>query len=69
MQGTTMESTVEQSRSNLVLDDELDSVEWNQLQTEYVKKPSKGIDQVQDSFEGGVQYFSDVMPSPNKWLP
>ena len=50
-----MESTLEQSRSNLVLGDELDSVEWNQLQTEYVKKPSKWIDQVQDSFEGGVQ--------------
>ena len=64
-----MESTVEQSRSNLVLDDELDSVEWNQLQTGSVKKPSKGIDQVQDSLEGNIQYFSDVMPSPNKWLP
>ena len=64
-----MESTVEQSRSNLVLDDELYSVEWNQLQTRSVKKPSKWIDQVQDSLEGNIQYFSDVMPSPNKWLP
>ena len=60
---------MEQSRSNLVLNDELDSVEWNQLQTGSVKKPSKGIDQVQDSIEGNIQYFSDVIPLPNKWMP
>ena len=32
-----MESTVEQSRSNLVSGNESDSGEWNKLQTKYEK--------------------------------
>ena len=69
MGGTKMESTVEKSHPNLVADYELDSREWNQLQTEYLEKPSGVIDQVQDILEENIQGFSEYMPPRNNLLP
>ena len=57
---------MEQSLSNLLLDDELDSGECPQLHTEYAQKPLGLIDQVQDIIEENNQYFGKGMPEPNK---
>ena len=69
MGGTKMESTVEKSHPNLVADYESESREWNQLQTEYLEKPSGVIDQVQDIIEENIQGFSEYMPPRNNLLP
>ena len=68
MEWTSTRSTVEQSSPNSGPDDELESGEWNQLQTGYVQKPSEVIDQVQYSLEKNIQEFSEGMPPTNNQL-
>ena len=65
MDVTAINSTVEQSRTYLVLGEKSDSGEYNQLQTESVQKTLEGIDQFKDSIEDNIQDFSEGMPPSN----